>query len=339
MRDADRPESPRLTRRDVLVLGAGAFVVGVAPLVARRRLDVVRRSVPVMGTIAELAVAHRDPGQAQAAIDAAIEELRRVDRAMTRHVDRSEVGRVNLGAWARPVAVSEPTAAVIREALGWAEGSEGAFDPCVGRAIALWDVANRTAPPPPAAVQRLAGRRLYRALDLDRWRGQPVVRFADPDVALDLGGIAKGHGVDRAVEALRARGVGQAVVNVGGDLYALGAAATGAPWRVGIRSPEDPSRLAGELEISDAAVATSGDYLQYFSHGGERYHHLLDPRTAAPRRTPVRSVTVVAGTCLAADAAATAAFGLEPDRAARLLRARGQGAWIAHRITRPPHPA
>jgi thiamine biosynthesis lipoprotein len=188
-------------------------------------------------------------------------------------------------------------------------------------------------------VQRLAGRRLYRALDLDRWRGQPVVRFADPDVALDLGGIAKGHGVDRAVEALRARGVGQAVVNVGGDLYALGAAATGAPWRVGIRSPEDPSRLAGELEISDAAVATSGDYLQYFSHGGERYHHLLDPRTAAPRRTPVRSVTVVAGTCLAADAAATAAFGLEPDRAARLLRARGQGAWIAHRITRPPHPA
>jgi thiamine biosynthesis lipoprotein len=188
-------------------------------------------------------------------------------------------------------------------------------------------------------VQRLAGRRLYRALDLDHWRGQAVVRFTDPDVALDLGGIAKGYGVDRAVDALRARGVTQAVVNVGGDLYALGVAAGGGPWRVGIRSPEDPRRLAGELEVSDAAVATSGDYLQYFSYRGQRYHHLLDPHTAAPRRTPVRSVTVVAGTCLVADAAATAVFGSSRARAETVLRSRDATARVASIIPGGPGTA
>lgn len=332
MRSADRPGPPWLTRRAMLVLGAGAFAVAAVPLAARRAQAIVRRRVPVMGTVAELAVVHRDAGQAQAAIDAAIEALRGVDRAMTRHADASEVGRVNLRAQARPVAVSAATAAVLREALAWAETSEGAFDPCIGRAIRLWDVTGRTAPPPEPAVRRLAGRRLYRALDLDRWRGQSVVRFTDRDVALDLGGIAKGHGVDRAVDALRAAGITQAVVGAGGDLYALGTAADGGPWRIGIRSPHDPERLAGEIDVSDAAVATSGDYLQYFTHGGRRYHHILDPLTAEPRLTPVHSVTVTASSCLHADTAATTVYGMEAGRAARVLAARAPGARVVSLI-------
>jgi thiamine biosynthesis lipoprotein len=134
------------------------------------------------------------------------------------------------------------------------------------------------------------------------------------------------------VEALRARGVTGAVVNVGGDLYALGTAGDGAPWRIGIRSPEDPERLAGTVEVSDAAVATSGDYLQYFTHGGRRYHHLLDPWTAAPRLTPVHSVTVTAARCVQADAAATAVYGMDGARAARVLAARAPGARIVSMI-------
>ena len=332
MRNADRAESPRFSRREVLALGVGAFVVATMPLAARRRRELVRRTLPVMGTIAEFAVVDRDPRHAHAAIDAAMAELRRVDRLMTRFSETSEVGRANRLAATRPVAVSDATASVLREALGWAHESEGAFDPAIGRAVRLWDVGHRTAPPPAASVRRLAGRSFYRALDLDTWRGEPVVSFTDPDVELDLGGIAKGYGVDRAVDALRRAGIGQAIVNVGGDLYALGGAEDGGPWRIGIQSPEDPSRLAAELDIRDAAVATSGDYLQFFRHGGRRYHHLLDPTTGAPRRTPVRSVTVTAGACLTADAAATAVFGMAPERAARVLAARAAEARIVSTI-------
>lgn len=333
MKNADRFRSPLFSRREVLTLGVGAFVVATMPLAARARRVLVRRTLPVMGTMAEFAVVHRDRAEAHAAIDSAMAELLRVERLMTRFSESSDVGRANSLAATRPVAVSVATASVLQEALGWAEASEGAFDPAIGRAVRLWDVGNRTAPPPDDAVRRLAGRGFYRALNLDTWLGEPVVSFADPDVELDLGGIAKGYGVDRAAEALRRAGVTQALVNVGGDLYALGNAGDGGPWRIGIRLPEEPGRLAGELEVRDAAVATSGDYLQFFQHGGRRYHHLLDPVTGAPRLTAVRSLTIQADTCLAADAAATALYGMPRAEAERLLRVRAPNARLVSEIS------
>jgi thiamine biosynthesis lipoprotein len=204
------------------------------------------------------------------------------------------------------VPVAPATAAALEAALAWASASDGSFDPCIGRAVELWDVEHRTVPPPPGLVRRLAGRRLYRTLDLDRDRttGRARVRFSDRDVEIDLGGIAKGYGVDRAVAALREWGITRGIVDVGGDLYALGRTADGEPWRVGIRSPTNPEGLVGTLDVADAAVATSGDYERFFMYHGRRYHHLMDPATAAPRLTPIHSVTIRAHSCLAADAGA-----------------------------------
>ena len=135
--------------------------------------------------------------------------------------------------------------------------------------------------------------------------------------------------MDLAVRALRERGVGSGLVNVGGDLYALGGSEDGDAWRVGIRSPDDPRGLEGTLEIRDRAVATSGDYERCFRHDGRRYHHLLDPRTGAPRIAAVRSVTIEADSCIAADAAATAVFALPDEAASAVLRARAPHARIA----------
>jgi thiamine biosynthesis lipoprotein len=127
------------------------------------------------------------------------------------------------------------------------------------------------------------------------------------------------------VAALREWGIRRGLVNVGGDLYALGTSEDGDPWMVGIRSPDDPRALSGKIAVADAAVATSGDYLRAFRHGGRVYHHLLDPATGAPRQTAVHSVTVRGPTCLAADAAATAVFGLPAREANALLSRSGAG--------------
>ena len=116
-----------------------------------------------------------------------------------------------------------------------------------------------------------------------------------------------------------------ALVNVGGDLYALGSSEDGDEWEVGIRSPEDPSRLKGVIRIEDRAVATSGDYERFFDYGDRRFHHLIDPGTGAPRLTTRHTITAVAPTCLAADAAATAAFGALPEAAARMTAAGDPG--------------
>jgi len=318
------------SRRQFLVLGAGIFTVSAVGL-ARSRRTLVRRTVPVMGTIAELSVVSSDTRAAHRALDAAVAELHAVQRLMSRFDPASDIGRANAAAAAGPVLVSAATALVIREGLRWAALEGSRFDPCLGHATSLWSDVGRTTPPDPAAFAGIAGRQLFRGVDVTPAAadGSCTVRFRSADIALDLGGIAKGYAVDRAAAALAAWGVTDGLVNVGGDLRALGRSDSGDPWLVGIRSPEEPARLAGTLQLEDAAVATSGDYQQFFEHDGRRYHHLLDPATAAPHATRGASVTVLAADCMSADAASTAVFGLNDVAARRVLAQAGPGIRLA----------
>ncbi len=320
------------SRREILLLGAGAFAIAAVPLWRSRRSKLIRRSVPSMGTIAEIGVVHRDEQYAHGAINAAFAELQSVEQLMTRFETTSDVGRANLQAVREPTAVSPATASVLRESLLWAEASDGVFDPCLGKVFKAWDVGHRSEPPRSDLVRRYAGRSLFRTMELDTRNGQPVVHFSESDVEIDLGGIAKGYGVDRAVLALREWGITNALVNVGGDLYAMGASEDGDPWKVGVRSPRDPSKVTEQFELADAAVATSGDYMQYFTHNGRQYHHLMDPKTAEPRESVVHSVTVKADDCMTADAAATTVFGLDGGHAYRILGVRAPSARIVSTI-------
>jgi thiamine biosynthesis lipoprotein len=271
-----------------------------------------------MGTIAELVVVHRDVAVAERAIDAAVGELRFVEATMSRFNRLSEIGIANDNASRIAVAVGSPTALVVREALRWAHETDGAYDPAIGSAIELWDVEHKHEPPPDAARLALAGRGFYRQVEIDD-APRPRLVFHDATVRIDLGAIAKGYGVDRAIDALRSHGITKAVVDVGGDLYALGTAADNEPWQIGIQSPDDERQLAGMLGAEDVAIATSGTYRQFFRYRGHCYHHLLDPVTAAPRATPVRSFTVRADSCMHADVAATALYGRDAVDADRIL--------------------
>jgi len=318
------------TRREFVAVGVGALVVASIPWSRRRRVAAAHRTLPVMGTLADITVMHRDERYAQAAITAALARLAQVDRLMTRFQAGSDIGRANTGAMRDAVHVTRETGTVLSAALAWAQRTDGAFDPALGRVIRLWDVENRTEPPTERAVVRLADRHLFRALDVDRWHGLPAVRYENDDVAVDLGGIAKGYGVDQAVATLREWGIENALVNVGGDLAAIGRADDDRPWRVGVRSPERADVLLATFDVEDAAIATSGDYLQYFEYHGRRYHHLLDPATAAPRVTAMRSITVRAADCMTADAAATACFGRDPVSARGWLDP--AGARIVHSV-------
>lgn len=318
------------SRRDFVSVGVGAFVVASVPWAIPERRRLFRRTAPVMGTLAEISVVGTDPDRARRAVDAALGELRFVDRTMSRFLEDSDVGRANRDALGRPVPISEATARVLDEGFRWAELSDGRFDPCLGAASELWNVERRRTPPESSRVRRFARKGLYRQVERVRHEGERAVRFHDADAAVDLGGIAKGHGVDRAVDALRRHGIRNALVSVGGDLFALGRSLEGDPWEVGVRSPRDPDRLVGTLEVSDRAMATSGDYERSFRYGGRRYHHLLDPETGEPRRTRIHSVTVSAVTCMAADAATTAVFGMDREQAGTLLAAGDPTAQLVH---------
>ncbi len=321
----DQSRSRPFGRREFIAIGTGAFAVAALPIALKRHVAIARRTVPVMGTIAELTVVHRSEAQAQEALDAAIAELRWVDATMTRYSGASDIGRANTGASRDGVAVRPETAQVIEAALRWSSASDGRFDPGIGAASELWDVNNRHEPPPADAVQRLAGRSFWRHVDVERRAGGGVVRYGERDLHLDLGGIGKGYSLDRAVRVLRERGIEHAIVNLGGDLYALGESPEGGAWRVGIKAPDDLRAVVRTLEVSDRAVATSGDYERFFRYRGARYHHLIDPATAAPRQTNVRSVTVLADRCIDAEPCAVSIFGLPQDQALAFARAQLRG--------------
>lgn len=321
----------RPDRREFLTLGIGALAVASLPNALRGRPALVRRRTPVMGTVAEVAVPSHDPRWAHRAIDAAFTELRRVEHTMSRFRADSDVGRLNAGAgeW---TSVSEDTGRVLQEAARWASLSGGRFDPCLGRASELWDVTNRHEPPEGAEVRPFAHASLSATLEIDRGSTTPRARLQSPLAAVDLGGIAKGFAVDAAAAALREYGVFNGLVNVGGDLVALGSDAAGDPWYIGVRAPNDPASLATTFSVADEAVATSGDYVRFFQHGGRRYHHLLDPESGTPYRTRTRSLTVRANRAIDADAGATALFAAPTRLANRVLARASNDVSIIHHI-------
>jgi thiamine biosynthesis lipoprotein len=163
------------------------------------------------------------------------------------------------------------------------------------------------------------------ALPAVNWRHvvvDPVastVRFLKPGVRIDLGGIAKGHAVDSSIAILKARGITNATVTAGGDSRILGDR-RGRPWVVGIRHPDDRSRVIARIPLEDSAISTSGDYERFFDEGGVRYHHIIDPKTG---KSPhgVRSVTVIAPTSTFAEGLTKSVFILGPDRGIALVEA------------------
>ena len=321
MTDSRDDNRRKISRREFAGFAAGVFVVAAIPVARSRRTPVVRRTMPVMGTVADFAVVHRDPARAHAAIDAAMAELAWVERTMTRFSASSDIGRANRLAHREPVQVSSATALVTAEALRWARALDGHYDPAIGSVVELWDVTNRHEPPADDRVAELADRAFHRAVEVDTHRGSPAIVYHAADARLDLGSIAKGYGVDRAITALRKNGIEKALVVVGGDLYALGTSPSGDAWRVGIQSPWDSRAMAGFVEVSDRAVATSGTYQQFFRYRGKRYHHIMDPRTARPQATAMESLTVIADSTMHADVAASALYGLStPDITETLAR-------------------
>ncbi|MBY0412369.1 MAG: FAD:protein FMN transferase [Burkholderiaceae bacterium] len=202
--------------------------------------------------------------------------------------------------------------------------SAGAFDPCVGALVDAWGFgAMRDAPDAEAihTARQAHPCPMHAGLELDRPAGRARKRAP---VQLDLCGIAKGYAVDRMAAVLQQHGVRHALAALDGELRAVGSQAGGAPWAVALESPDAGQRaVRGVIELQDLAVATSGDYRHYIEVGGARLAHTMDARRAAPVNNAVASVTVLARTCMEADAWATALLVAGPGEGLGLAQRRG----------------
>lgn len=226
--------------------------------------------------------------------------------------DISRFNRAPAGSWHR---LPEEFMAVLKCAQAWARASGGAFDPTVGPLVDLWGFGPRAQPLEPHAgmvPDALALAAMRARVGFDRIALRPgECQAQQPGGArLDLSGIAKGYSVDLVVQALRAQGFTDFLVEVGGELRACGMRPGGQPWSVGVAGME--GAIQRTLPLRDQAIATSGDHWNAFDHAGRRYSHTLDPRTGEPVSHALSSVTVLHAECMQADALATVLTVLGP---------------------------
>lgn len=212
---------------------------------------------------------------------------------------------------------------VLEEAALWYELSGGAFDPSAGTLKNLFNFQGYDLERWPEAAEPEAARQ---ALGLDKIKRRPEDRslsLTRPGQKLDFGAIAKGYAVDRAIEVLEENGLENALAEIGGEVKAIGLnpGPPPRPWRVGIEDPRAGEESGLALELSNAAVASSGHRLRYFNYGGRRYSHIIDPRTLQPITDQVAGVTVAhPSSCMTADALSTALSILGPDEGLEFLR-------------------
>lgn len=264
-----------------------------------------------------LTQANFDTAALQQALQAAVD---RVDAQMSTWRPDSDLMRLNaapVGAW---VAVPAQLMAVLRLGLKIGRASGGAFDIGMGDAVRAWGFGPEAAAAEGIrAAMQVRRRAAHEVLELQGDRVRKAAR-----IALDLNGIAKGHGVDRLAETLAAFGVTCGLVGIDGEMRAMGLRPDGAPWTIAVEAP-DPDRRAPHaiLALQDAAVATSGDYRHWVELQGSRLSHTMDPTRGAPLPDPPASVTVVARTCAEADAWATALMVLGVEKGEELARRLG----------------
>ncbi|MEW6705965.1 MAG: FAD:protein FMN transferase [Pseudomonadota bacterium] len=267
-----------------------------------------------MGTAIRVELWSGDPARGEAAIDAVMREMHRIDHAMSPHKPESELSRINREAAAAPVALSAEMAALLTRAIEFSRLSGGAFDITYASAGHLYDYRAGVRP----SDEQLSRARQaigYEHLLLDF--AARTLRFAREGVRIDLGGFAKGHAVDNATAILRSLGIEHAFVSAGGDSRVIGDR-RGRPWTIGIRDPRRAGEVVAVLPLEDVAISTSGDYERYFEEGGVRHHHLIDPKTGSSPRS-VRSVTILAPDGLTSEALSKSVFVLGVEQGMRLV--------------------
>ena len=284
----------------------------------------------LMGTFVEISC------QDKSAIDEAFQEIRKIEAAANNFEPSSEISRLNKDG---EIKAGADLLAMVRESLKYYRLSLGAFDITVGPLVRLWKEKIKQADEGLKDIEIPSPEDIFAALALsgsdkiiiDEERS--LIKFSQPGVEIDLGGIAKGYAVDKAVTRLKELGITSAMVNAGGNIYCLGKKYS-RKWRIGIQHPRwpagrglasnsqsrKPQEILFYLELENQAVATSGDYQQYFSSQGRRYSHIIDPKSGYPVDNGVISATIIALDGASSDGLSTSVFVLGKEKGQELAK-------------------
>jgi len=275
----------------------------------------LHKDADIMGTRITVELFHEDPAVAQRGVEDVLAEMRRIDRDMSPWIESSELARLNREAASHPVPVSDELFQLIHTSLYFSEQTRGAFDITFASVGFLYDY-RKGIRPDDTQRRQATGLINYHNLVLDEQAH--TIAYSKPGVRIDLGGIAKGHAVDRCIRLLQDMGIRQALVTAGGDSRMIGERWAGRPWNIGVRDPRDEHKVVAVIPLENVAVSTSGDYERYFEENGVRYHHIINPASGDSARG-MHSATIIGPDATTTDALSTSVFVLGVEQGLALI--------------------
>jgi thiamine biosynthesis lipoprotein len=272
----------------------------------------------MLHTLVEIKVYGDNPA---GAVNAAFNEIERVNRLLNNYDPESEVSLINKTAGLNEVPVSPETLEALMGAQYYGKLTGGALDITIGPLLELWGFLKET---PSLETDRPSSKELdkirqivdYNLIRLDAIRGKAML--LKPGMRIDAGSFTKGYAVDRAADLLKKAGIKQALITAGGTIMALGKKPGGKSWQVGIRHPRRQGKLIGSVPLEDQAISTSGDYERFYQFKDRRICHIIDPRSGQPIEA-VQSISVITPSAMASDALSTALFVLGPKEGFALV--------------------
>jgi FAD:protein FMN transferase len=265
---------------------------------------VYHKSLKLMGNRFQLSAVGDNEDWTNECIDAGIAEIQRIEKLLTTYNEESETALINRYAGIKPVVISEETFNIIERSIRISNITQGAFDITYGSVDKrLWNFdTNLSSLPDKITAKKMARLINYKNIILDK--GKSSVMLKEKGMRIGFGGIGKGYAAEMAKQVMKERGVKSGIINASGDMTTWGMQPNGQPWTIGIVDPNAKDKIFSYMNITDMAVATSGNYEKYIMVNGQKYSHTINPRTGLPIRG-IKSVTIISHNAEIADAMAT----------------------------------
>lgn len=283
---------------------------------SKKQIEPLSKDAIVLGTLCRVTIYDES---SRDVLEKTFKRISEIEDKMTINKETSEVININSKSGVDYVKVSDDTFQVIQRSLYYSEISNGKFDISIGPIVKLWNIGTDKARVPSAEeIKAKLPLVNYRNILLDEENHKVMLK--QKGMIIDLGAIAKGYAADEIIKVLEENGVKHALINLGGNIFAMGSKPDNTKWRLGVQDPVKPlGEYLGVVEVENKSVVTSGVYERYLEKNGKRYHHILDTKTGYPVDNSLLSVSIIADKSIDADALSTTTFSLGLDEGMKLI--------------------
>lgn len=272
----------------------------------------ITRSEAIMGTVVKVTLYDSDD---VTILDKSFDRVRAIEESVSIN-DSDEVikdtilDKVNKSSGIQPVKVDDDTFTIVKKGIEYSKLSNNLFDITIGPLVKLWSIGlPEERVPSKEEIKNVLEYINYEDIELNE--NDKSIFLKEPNMIIDLGGIAKGYAADEISEVLTENGVHSAIIDLGGNVYTHGTKVTGEDWNIGIQNPLDSrGNVLGTIKANNKSIVTSGTYERFIEQDGVKYHHILNPKTGYPYDNNISGISIISDTSIDGDALSTSVFAM-----------------------------